>query len=766
MASQDSCRSKNTRISRIILIFASILQLNLSTFSEARLPTSRRLPTQHVNYEVNPDVLPLDSTTHESEAIDYCALAATASKISQGIIPYKYAKGCYESFAFDTRIRDNTIQNVRSNLESFYVFYDISNSPPHMDNSDLNPVDLSAALGELAQLSFPNDYEFHQRLNNIIAELKDPHTTYRSMCYQQFVFTQPLSTYGVFENGRQRVMVATVLSQYDSRLDNDLVDCEVTHIDGQPAFDVISEFARSKPYSKDHGARINKVFSYLGHDKTGSPYDRYALGTFAQRSSVPSNPTVQYKIDCRSKLGRKRNGVSQTTLDLSWNALDASMAPFSDARSFRKQFCSDNSIQTTKKFVLDSASPDDFKSISTLGLSNRRKAKELYRGAYASFHLLSDGITGVMRLGTESPNKMYEDSPSFYANIDNGFNALESAGATKLIIDLQSNSGGIICWGRYVLQSLFPSTTDSPYIYSVRASPLAQTLAKATYKYNQDGTSPYEGLVDPRTGEEFDSDAWMVPGVALPGRDGLFSGKIADRYCSTVADIQSDDDEPPFDPKNIVILTNGYCGSTCAVLALQLHERYGIQTMAVGGEHGKSMMFTSFPGGAVQANNTLWVQKVRQVYSSLPNEKRYNQMETLLPKQLPANGQLAFTFRQVMSASQPNQVSEYMRIPSNYRMDYTVPRFRMPSILWEDVRDQVWGKSRPKGSTEESDVGFESDRESEVAGKADADEYSDYSSNMKKARLVVLNNEGFDYVEKLPEPDREVIQWEQRYENV
>src|SRR5690606_27644320 len=74
-------------------------------------------------------------------------------------------------------------------------------------------------------------------LAHMIAQLQDPHTTYKSMCYNQFLFVQPLSTYGVFENGRQQVKVATVLNNLDPRLDTNLVDCEVTHIDGRPAFE-------------------------------------------------------------------------------------------------------------------------------------------------------------------------------------------------------------------------------------------------------------------------------------------------------------------------------------------------------------------------------------------------------------------------------------------------------------------------------------------------------------------------------------------------
>ncbi|KAG0207548.1 hypothetical protein BGX33_006791 [Mortierella sp. NVP41] len=374
--------------------------------------------------------------------------ASQESNANNGIIPYKAAKGCYEMFSFDPKVRDQTVQSVRANLESFYVFYDIAKSPPDMENSDLHPVYLTASLIALGNTTFRDDYSFHTALAQQISKLHDPHTTYKSMCYQQFLFTQPLSTYGVYEDGRNQVKVATVLNKLNPRLTTSLVDCEVT----------ISMANQHSMYSKDRGVRLNKAFSYLAHDRTGSPYNRYSLGTFAQRTKVPSNTTIEYRIDCSSKhsksttnaTGNKNTAPLQTTL-------------------------------TVKKFVLDSASADDFGSSKSDLHNGRKKSRELYRGSYASFHMLSDGATAVFRLGTESPNKQENYKAGFYHNIDSGFAAMEAAGATRLIVDLQNNSGGIICWGRYVLQTLFPSTIDSPYIYSLRASPLAQALARATF---------------------------------------------------------------------------------------------------------------------------------------------------------------------------------------------------------------------------------------------------------------------------------------------
>jgi len=462
------------------------------------------------------------------------------------------------------------------------------------------------------------------------------------------------------------------------------------------------------------------------------------------------------------------------TMELSWTALDATMVPFKDATSYRRQFCSSDSVQVAKKFVLDSAHSDDFSTLNpnTPALSGRRKAKELYRGAYASFRLLSDGITGVFRLSTVSPNKLEEQHPNFYDNIDKGFAAFEASGVTRLIVDLQSNSGGIICWGRYVLQTLFPQTVDSPYIYTLRASRLAQVLTRTTYWYDQTLPSPYDGLIDPRTGEEFRTDSWINPGSKLPGRQGMFSREVTDRYCSAVEDIKGDSGDAMFGPQDIVLLTNGNCGSTCAVLALQLHERYGVRTVSMGGEHGQSMMFTSFPGGAVQPNNTLWVQRIRRVFNTLPRPWRTHDLEALVPKKLPANGQLAFTFRQVMSASQPDQVSEYMRIPSEYRMDYTTTRFRMPSILWEDVRDQVWGRVMAGLSTDEEAVGQEQEEDEEegnVESRVPEKEEEEAFFEIRQTGAIAVLEEEEGSVARLMEQgtDVEDVRWQQEgYEMV
>ena len=113
---------------RVLLFCAAII-----TAAQARVAGPKRLSPEYTDltkaferFATEPPVIDVASTSSPALNNDYCAQAAKISKSSNGIVPYNVAKGCYQHFAFDPRIRDDTIDSVRSNLESFYVFYDIA----------------------------------------------------------------------------------------------------------------------------------------------------------------------------------------------------------------------------------------------------------------------------------------------------------------------------------------------------------------------------------------------------------------------------------------------------------------------------------------------------------------------------------------------------------------------------------------------------------------------------------------------------------------
>lgn len=124
--SHQTKMSLGAQAQRILLLCAAVLSV------QARIPGPIRLSSEYTDltkaferFSTEPTI-DIASTSSPSSKLDYCAQAAAISKNSSGIVPYNVAKGCYQHFDFDPSIRDDTIDSVRANLESFYVFYDIA----------------------------------------------------------------------------------------------------------------------------------------------------------------------------------------------------------------------------------------------------------------------------------------------------------------------------------------------------------------------------------------------------------------------------------------------------------------------------------------------------------------------------------------------------------------------------------------------------------------------------------------------------------------
>lgn len=134
---QPSLKSFIFNVTQLILVCGQAFLLLSAPGADARAPGARRLPRSYTDPKIPfeppsspsfsslPDI-ETASTSSPARRFDYCAMAAVESNANNGIVPYKAAKGCYEMFDFDSKVRDQTVQSVRANLESFYVFYDIA----------------------------------------------------------------------------------------------------------------------------------------------------------------------------------------------------------------------------------------------------------------------------------------------------------------------------------------------------------------------------------------------------------------------------------------------------------------------------------------------------------------------------------------------------------------------------------------------------------------------------------------------------------------
>lgn len=122
----------------------------------------------------------------------------------------------------------------------------------------------------------------------------------------------------------------------------------------------------------------------------------------------------------------------------------------------------------------------------------------------------------------------------------------------------------------------------------------------------------------------------------------------------------------PWNNDSMIIITNGMCGSSCALIAQYLQEVGNVKTIAVGGFAKKDMSFASFTGGA-NVNYEF-------IYED-PNLKS-------VPKKIEYNVDFGFTFLEAYSLKYPDQVMDFQFRPADKRIYYDENSARDPSLLW------------------------------------------------------------------------------------
>ncbi|KAJ8113944.1 hypothetical protein OPT61_g4061 [Boeremia exigua] len=197
-------------------------------------------------------------------------------------------------------------------------------------------------------------------------------------------------------------------------------------------------------------------------------------------------------------------------------------------------------------------------------------------------------------------------------------------GKTKLILDVQANGGGTILQGYDLFKQLFPDL--DPYganryraseavdligqSYSQRASLAPRgsnsslsSAQSAYFDYHQDMT--VEGAPFASWAEKFGPNEINGDKYTTPSRWNLSdvytiasSGGINITGYGPLANISG---PPKFKPENIVIVTDGYCASTCTIFTEFLTKQAGVKTIAMGGRSNKDAIQAI--GGVKGVNN-------------------------------------------------------------------------------------------------------------------------------------------------------------------
>jgi hypothetical protein len=313
---------------------------------------------------------------------------------------------------------------------------------------------------------------------------------------------------------------------------------------------------------------------------------------------------------------------------------------------------------------------------------------------------------GVLVMETFHPKQ--RDEGKWHAEMRTGIEKLKQRKVTKLVLDLTNNPGGRICLAQGLIRLLVPQanmnkangqpgtpvtgTTAadrrrvflSPFSYvtGIRKSPLFDRIAEAAYTSTANTPFVPKSFINPTTLKPYNDEMrWPSLEIDVWQRKGLPTtrhyGPLLD-HCKFHP--QETMIEHPFTGKNLVVMSNGACGSSCAIVAAFLQEvanTTSVYTAAEFHNTATNVPLYSFAGGQVLDSNTI----LRFMgHADFPE----------MPKPFPTNATLAFTFRSIYSQKSVNRLPlEFVGLKATWIVPVTTKNALQMDRLWESTCEAV-----------------------------------------------------------------------------
>jgi hypothetical protein len=309
----------------------------------------------------------------------------------------------------------------------------------------------------------------------------------------------------------------------------------------------------------------------------------------------------------------------------------------------------------------------------------------------------------------------------------------KAAGKKKLVVDVSANGGGTILLGIDLFKLIFPEELDhaaedryrafeSTEILNQKFSDAAAGIPRVIETDNETLANLVDSVVSSvfnyRTdvdanGENFDS--WQDkfgPGLHQKGDNftNLFRWNLSDVliplnsggvYVHGYGPL-SNYTQTPFAPEDVVVVTDGYCASTCTIFSELMRQRAGVKYISLGGRPRAGI--TQAVGGVKGTNDFPWtyIQALAQYTVqdlSTPEEgAQLNKTELgeyfdNTPFIRAAIGtSYNVNFRDgIRDGDETNTPLQFVYEPSDCRILYTKPMTVDVTAIWKAVADSAWG---------------------------------------------------------------------------
>ena len=542
-----------------------------------------------------------------------------------------------------------TLQSIRKTVP-FYVFREFVKNSSRFDIH----IDLENELNEITFETFETDFDFHQAIVSVFNQIEDGHTVYKApVCYGNLVAEQPFTLISYDNVGKQVVAVSAVktslvgyLSRQDLSVDS-YVGCQIVSIDGVEPVKYIS----------------NWTTHYLGGEKdAGTRFNEALRGSFMTRSlryfNIPAKD-MTYEFKCNGK----KEKVVIPWVGYTLKDIDG-----------EKDFGND-CLPGAEERQIERIEED----VETQGV------EQVFQGDEVNYYEL-EGTVGVIQITSFSP----KSDEQFVADFKKAMRTAKTNGKSKIIFDLSDNVGGDECLGYGMVKYLFEAAFNREDVTFVPrtnmiATELGRLLAEAGVGLPGDTASMWSpAMWTTLEGVTYTNASWYLDqkNITRNGFTTLYTPIVLENFCHdtfALFKVTPKDNLMSLNAFNSIVLTNGICLSTCALVAFHLQESKSIKTVVIGGLEGKEQQIASMPGG--------------QVYDMMELVKDVNDLKltdsSLAPQPFNHSASFTFTIREAypwVQDSKNQDPMEFLFNAADFHTLYTKESASNRKQVWKDTQ--------------------------------------------------------------------------------
>jgi hypothetical protein len=637
-------------------------------------------------------------------------------------VPAGLAFACLDSVPFNATSGKKLIAATRPYINWQSTLTQLKNPPAEYAEKVQPPVDIIGGLDQInARIDsgdFSTEYDFGWALYTLIQSAHDGHFSYiPDIVSQIFSFGRPVPLVSVSEDGQQLPAVFVFADVIGTQFKNiSYTPSPVKEIDGTDAIEWLENWSQLGSL-QDRDALYNNVFYELAQVSLGSSGS--GTGTFTgggRGRFVYPGDTTTLKFANGSEHTMQnyaraiinfRNITSGEELARKWISYGASAAE-AQVQSFDAERTQPISAATLN---IAGGSAPGYPPAAVPGPQN------LINGFFVDAPGYED--LAVLQVPNFVGSTSYEIS--FQRTTREFIPKALAAGKTKLIIDLQANGGGTILQGYDLFKQLFPD--EDPYganrfraleaidligkAYSSVASlgprvtegnTTIYTAQASWFDYHTDMTlegKPFSSWAEKFGPEEVNGDKYTTPArwnlsdVHVP----FFSGGINVTGYGPLANVTG---PPKFKPENIVIVTDGYCASTCAIFAEFLTHQTGVKTIAMGGRSNKNPIQAI--GGVKGVNNYAFsfiqsaaqtaIRYDRSLNTSILRQDYYDDLPFMRASSYGVNNRDGLRKNDTSGTA-----LQFIYEEANCRLYYTPEMTVDITALWKAAADAQWSSS-------------------------------------------------------------------------